>query len=70
MPRFLTFLLYRVILHPRFDPRTFDFDVALLKLDRKFSPSPEVSPICIPDQNQDVLPGTLCAVTGWGKPCE
>ncbi len=57
-----------MILHPNFDPTTFDYDVALLKLDRPFSSSSEVSPICIPDQSKDVLPGTLCAVTGWGKP--
>ena len=59
----------RVILHPDFDPTTFDYDVALLKLERPFSSSPEVSPVCLPRQSENVLPGTLCAVIGWGKPC-
>lgn len=52
----------------RFDLKTYDNDIALLKLRRPIIYSDQVSPVCLPEQNNDVTPGTVCTVTGWGNP--
>jgi hypothetical protein len=52
--------------HPKFDPRTFEFDLALLRF---FDPVPlrkNVLPICLPDHNNTYV-GEWATVTGWGR---
>ena len=51
--------------HPKFDPRTFEYDLALLR----FTPvrfQPNIIPICLPEGNPDFV-GSTAYVSGWGS---
>jgi len=45
------------------------FDVALMLLERPVRPAPNVSPICLPQEDGSLKspPGTLATVVGWGR---
>ncbi|CAL8128666.1 unnamed protein product [Orchesella dallaii] len=61
-----------VLVHPLF-AKTYDFDVAIIKLKRKLDfKTPELSPICMPNigENPDYKDGESFMVTGWGRPYE
>lgn len=55
----------KVVRHPKFDPHTYNNDIALFKLDEPIKFNKYVSPVCLP--KSDVKPGTNCFVTGWGQ---
>ncbi|KPP68720.1 mannan-binding lectin serine protease 1-like, partial [Scleropages formosus] len=58
-----------LVLHPQFDPRNYNNDIALVKLSEKVPMSPLVLPVCLPspDPNRSSLqPNTLGLVAGWG----
>ncbi|XP_059587212.1 serine protease 56 [Alligator mississippiensis] len=57
----------RIITHPKFNPKTFHGDVALLELTRPPVPTQGVSPVCLPDGPLEPAPGTPCYITGWGS---
>ncbi|XP_067417150.1 serine protease 56 [Emydura macquarii macquarii] len=57
----------RIITHPKFNPKTFHSDVALLELARPAAPSAWLSPVCLPDGPQEPGPGTPCYIAGWGS---
>lgn len=40
-------------------------DIALLRLDTPLQPS-QFSPVCLPQAQAPLTPGTVCWVTGWG----
>jgi hypothetical protein len=53
--------------HPNFDPRTFEFDLALMRFYEPVLPfQPNVLPICVPDDDEDYV-GQTAFVTGWGR---
>lgn len=58
----------KLCMHPNYDHRIFDNDIALLRL---ASPLPgfneTMSPICLPTSESNFPTGTSCAVTGWGR---
>lgn len=59
----------RVLLHPRFDPRNYNNDIALVRLSRPVPLGPLVMPVCLPPPGQDGSrppPNTLGLVAGWG----
>jgi secreted trypsin-like serine protease len=55
-----------ISIHPRWDPATFSFDVAVIHL---ASPINGIRPIALVTPGVDALerPGTLATVTGWGN---
>ncbi|XP_056139619.1 mannan-binding lectin serine protease 1 [Lampris incognitus] len=60
-----------IILHPDFQPRNYDNDIALVRLSKGVEFSPVVRPICLPppqrqDGPSDPLPFSLGVVAGWG----
>ncbi|KAF7235619.1 Serine protease 56 [Varanus komodoensis] len=57
----------RILSHPKFNPKTFHNDVALLELSGPVAPSSWVAPVCLPEQPLDPGAGTLCYITGWGS---
>uniref|UniRef100_A0A8C0IS79 Serine protease 56 n=1 Tax=Chelonoidis abingdonii TaxID=106734 RepID=A0A8C0IS79_CHEAB len=57
----------RIITHPKFNPKTFHSDVALLELARPVAPSAWLSPVCLPDGPEEPGPGTPCYIAGWGS---
>lgn len=57
---------YAVLLHPKYDPKTYSHDVAIIVLD---SPVLTVEPIGLATPDSDVLerPGSPLTVAGWGN---
>uniref|UniRef100_A0A0C9RUN0 Sb_3 protein n=1 Tax=Fopius arisanus TaxID=64838 RepID=A0A0C9RUN0_9HYME len=53
--------------HPNFDPRTFEYDLALLRFYEPLLPfQPNLLPICLPDDDEGYV-GHTAYVTGWGR---
>ncbi|NXB34940.1 PRS56 protease, partial [Eulacestoma nigropectus] len=57
----------RILPHPKFNPKTFHGDLALLELAMPLAPSPTVSPVCLPSGPAEPSPGTPCYIAGWGS---
>ncbi|NXU13970.1 PRS56 protease, partial [Pardalotus punctatus] len=57
----------RILPHPKFNPKTFHGDLALLELAVPLAPSPAVSPVCLPSGPAEPSPGTPCYIAGWGS---
>ena len=60
----------RVIIHSGFDLKTFDNDIALIELSKSLRFSSAISPVCLPDDNDQVQHGQKTIITGWGNPRE
>jgi len=60
-----TLYVLQVIVHPDYNPRGQDSDVALFHLDRRLTLNSYVHPICLP--RWEVPSNINCVVTGWGK---
>ena len=52
--------------HPNFDPRTFEYDLALLRFYEPVQFQPNIIPICLPEDDRNFL-GSSGFVTGWGR---
>ncbi|XP_014607527.1 PREDICTED: serine proteinase stubble [Polistes canadensis] len=53
--------------HPQFDPRTFEYDLALLRFYEPLPTfQPNILPICLPDDDETYV-GRTAYVTGWGR---
>ncbi|XP_058466948.1 hepatocyte growth factor-like protein [Malaya genurostris] len=55
------------IKHPRYDKKTVDNDVALLRLPRDVERSNFVGYACLPERYQTLPTGHTCTIIGWGK---
>ncbi|XP_027731081.1 serine protease 56 [Vombatus ursinus] len=56
----------RILTHPKFDPQTFQNDLALVELWAPVPPSEWAWPICLPEEPREPPAGTLCSIAGWG----
>ncbi|XP_036110596.1 serine protease 56 [Molossus molossus] len=56
----------RILPHPKFDPRTFHNDLALVQLWTPVSPAGAARPVCLPQGPREPPAGTACAIAGWG----
>ncbi|XP_058448158.1 mucin-2 isoform X2 [Malaya genurostris] len=52
--------------HPQFDPRTFEYDLALLRFYEPVIFQPNIIPVCVPDGDENFI-GRTAFVTGWGR---
>ena len=55
-----------IVFHPRYDPNTYNNDLALVKLSTKARINSRVKTACLPDQNTTFATGTKCYISGWG----
>lgn len=55
------------IKHPRYDKKTVDNDVALLRLPREVERSNFIGYACLPERYQTLPTGHTCTIIGWGK---
>uniref|UniRef100_A0A672JVL8 Chymotrypsin-like protease CTRL-1 n=1 Tax=Sinocyclocheilus grahami TaxID=75366 RepID=A0A672JVL8_SINGR len=62
-----SFLYVQVITHPLYSRATFNNDIALLKLSSPVTLTPRISPVCLAPSTINILPGTRCFTTGWGR---
>ncbi|XP_074671348.1 coagulation factor X-like [Strix aluco] len=63
----------KIISHPKFDKKTFDSDIALLKLEEPITFSEDVVPACLPEEDfiKDILmKQTFGIVSGFGNTFE
>ena len=56
----------KLFLHGQYDPKTMDYDIALIKLENPVKLSKMVRPVCLPDESITFRSGTSCYVTGFG----
>ncbi|ODM99895.1 Transmembrane protease serine 9 [Orchesella cincta] len=61
--------LKKIHLHPHYDPKQKQNDIAVLEIADGISKAPEVSPVCLPneDYSKIITKGTKATVVGWGK---
>nr|XP_008530617.1 PREDICTED: granzyme A [Equus przewalskii] len=52
---------------PCYDPETHESDLKLLQLNKKATINKNVAILRLPKKGDDVKPGTVCRVAGWGK---
>ncbi|XP_035904842.1 mucin-5AC isoform X1 [Anopheles stephensi] len=52
--------------HPQFDPRTFEYDLALLRFYEPVVFQPNIIPVCVPENDENFI-GRTAFVTGWGR---
>ncbi|KAJ8383018.1 hypothetical protein SKAU_G00037960 [Synaphobranchus kaupii] len=63
----------KVIIHPQYNPNTYQNDIALLQLDKlPFSTkcihdNPAIAPACLPWSEYQFKPGDNCVISGWGR---
>ncbi len=55
-----------MITHQKFDPKTFEYDLALLRFHEPVKFQPNIVPICIPEEDRNMV-GQRAWVTGWGR---
>ncbi|KGL78596.1 Ovochymase-1, partial [Tinamus guttatus] len=55
-----------IVVHPNFDPVSYDSDIALVQLDAPVEYSTAVRPVCLPNRTEPLSSSSLCAVSGWG----
>lgn len=59
----------RKVVHPRFNFFTYEYDLALVRVDSPLKFYPHVRPVCLPAQNENLI-GKNATVTGWGRLAE
>lgn len=52
--------------HPKFDPRTFEYDLALLRFYEPVKFRRNIIPVCTPE-GEDQFVDKMATVTGWGR---
>jgi len=55
----------RIIVHPKWDARKLNNDIAMFELEKPIQFDDNVMPVCMPQDDPPV--GTKCYITGWGK---
>ncbi|XP_074890010.1 enteropeptidase [Buteo buteo] len=57
----------QIVINPHYMKRTKDSDIALMHLQYKVQYTDYIQPICLPEKNQQFLPGINCSIAGWGS---
>lgn len=54
------------VVHPKYNFFTYEYDLALVRLESSLTFAAHISPICLP-ATDDLLIGENATVTGWGR---
>jgi len=57
----------RIVRHPDFVARTYQWDLSLLQLEQPFIFSPTMLPVCLPPPDSLSFEGEMATLAGWGK---
>ncbi|XP_032886908.1 serine protease 56 [Amblyraja radiata] len=61
------FQINRIIIHTKFNQRTFNNDIALLELTAPVAISEHLNFVCLPESIEELPAGTACYIAGWGS---
>lgn len=56
----------RKVVHPKYNFFTYEYDLAMVRLESPLQYAPHIVPICLPGSD-DLLIGENATVTGWGR---
>ncbi|XP_043916890.1 transmembrane protease serine 9-like isoform X3 [Protopterus annectens] len=62
----ITRSISKIITHELYNPKTEDYDVAVMQLSSPITYDDYIQPICLPSSTTYFAPGLNCTVTGWG----
>ncbi|XP_060646663.1 serine proteinase stubble [Drosophila nasuta] len=54
------------VVHPKYNFNSYEYDLAVVKLEQPLEFAPHISPICLPETDS-LLIGMNATVTGWGR---
>ena len=54
------------VMHADYDEKSFDMDIALIRLDRDLVYGEATQPVCLPTGLDELESGDKCLVSGWG----
>ncbi|XP_038622100.1 enteropeptidase [Tachyglossus aculeatus] len=57
----------RIVIHPLYNKRTKDADIAMMRFHLRVNYTDYIQPICLPEASQPFPPGIDCTIAGWGK---
>ncbi|NXP49709.1 ENTK Enteropeptidase, partial [Heliornis fulica] len=57
----------KIVINPHYMKYMKDSDIALMHLHTKVEYRDNIQPICLPERNQQFLPGIYCSIAGWGS---
>ncbi|KAG9347069.1 hypothetical protein JZ751_005996 [Albula glossodonta] len=66
-------LVEKVIIHHKYNPTTYQNDIALLQLEKLpytekcIHDNPAIAPACVPWSEYQFKPGDECMISGWGR---
>ncbi|XP_053513889.1 enteropeptidase [Artibeus jamaicensis] len=66
-PQVAARLVDQIVINPQYNKRTKNNDIAMMHLEVKVNYTDYIQPICLPDENQVLPPGTICSIAGWGR---
>ena len=55
-----------IVVHPLFNPDTYENDVALLRFINPVRYQANIIPVCLPEENSD-FEGQMARISGWGR---
>ncbi|KFO78143.1 Enteropeptidase, partial [Cuculus canorus] len=65
-PSIVVQIIDQIIINPHYMKTTKDSEIALMHLQNKVQYTDYIQPICLPEKNQQFLPGIHCSIAGWG----
>ncbi|KFQ28554.1 Enteropeptidase, partial [Mesitornis unicolor] len=57
----------QIVINPHYMKHKKDGDIALMHLQYHVQYTDYIQPICLPEKNQQFLPGINCSIAGWGS---
>uniref|UniRef100_A0A8C2X0G8 Transmembrane serine protease 15 n=1 Tax=Cyclopterus lumpus TaxID=8103 RepID=A0A8C2X0G8_CYCLU len=59
-----------VVINRKYDRRSKQADIAIMRLQQPISFTQFIQPLCLPAEGHDVSAGTRCLIAGWGRDSE
>ncbi|XP_059822214.1 transmembrane protease serine 3-like isoform X2 [Hypanus sabinus] len=61
-----SYAVERIVHHKKYKGHTYDYDIALIKLETALTFNDWIQPICLPNSGQEFPDGKACWISGWG----